>query len=95
MHHIFYMRGLITEGTEPYSVPDKIEGIYLGSKDSYEHAKEYVYSCECGAKIESFGEKNTATIVILNESDIYLRIPVRQIKQIYTIDDLKKVGKWQ
>ncbi len=95
MHHIFYMRGLITEDTEPCAVPDRVGGVYLGSKESYEQAKEYVYSCECGAKLESLGEKSSATIVILHESDIYLRIPVRQLKQIYTIDELKKSGKWK
>lgn len=86
MFHIFLVNGLITDNETPV---DKIDGIYLASASSMERAKRYIYSAECGNTLHKLGVSQNATLIILPETNIFVRIPVKQIKQVYTIEELR------
>jgi len=92
MYHIFYIDGLISEDKNP---PSSIAGNYLGSAATREKAQEYVYSCECGKKLEALGATGNCTLVVIPESEIYVRVPTRQEKQVYTTEELRKTRKWK
>lgn len=89
MYHIVLIRGLVAPAGQ---IPTNISGEYLASTETIEQAKSYIYSCECGIKLESIGEYKNAMLAIINEDELYMRIPVRQSKQIYTMPELRKLG---
>ena len=92
MFHVFHIDGLISEDKNP---PSSITGTYLGSASSREKAQEFIYSSECGKKMDELGIKGNCTLVVIPASEIYVRIPTRQEKQVYTTEELRKLRKWK
>lgn len=89
MYHVVLIRGIVTSSGK---IPTNLTGEYLASTETKEQAKSYIYSYECGVKLESLGEYKNAMLIIFNEDDMYMRIPVRQSKQIYTLPELRKMS---
>lgn len=92
MYHIFYFDGLITDGT---TAIENARGVYLASARSLEKAQQYVYSVDCGMKLKELKVTGNAAVVIIPEVNIYLRTPVQQAKQVYTIEELRKNKRWK
>ena len=92
MFHIFVVDGLITEEGKPVNA---ISGTYVASASTQERARRYIYSPACGEALQKLGVSRNASLVIIGESDIYARIAIRQAKQVFTIEELRKRRKWK